>query len=376
MSTERVSTITIPIEIKLDVTNTGTVSVAGAQESVMAAVARFEEARKKYPGVDFEVESQFELEFNKNYGNRKGYNADFLGDGFKVHLPKLEEYLVPLTARLLANDNEYVLKYHNYSVVMHKARKLAIYSAANVKFSERYEMSRPKDVWRLDPRIPASAQLGEFYYARNNFDRGHLTRREDLEFGPKRVDALDSAADTFHFTNCAPQHSRFNQSKAIWQGIERHILEESIKSEKFNAQIITGTVLDEGDPLYKGLQYPLRYWKIAAAINAKDDLFATAYIASQEDVIDEFGIEAAPEIPFAPFKMFQVKISEIERLTGLSFTYSKKGGDIKPLSDKDPLNKRLPRTNRRRVNFGESSAQAAFVPEGYILLETADDIVH
>jgi hypothetical protein len=60
--------------------------------------------------------------------------------------------------------------------------------------------------------------------------------------------------------------------------------------------------------------YPVQYWKIAAALNSAGELFATAYLASQADVIARLGIEA--DVPFSPFKLFQVKVSEIERLTG------------------------------------------------------------
>jgi DNA/RNA endonuclease G (NUC1) len=54
--------------------------------------------------------------------------------------------------------------------MMHRKRRFAIYSAANVSFG-RYLMGRPSDVWRLDPRIPQEAQVGQFYYARNKFVR-------------------------------------------------------------------------------------------------------------------------------------------------------------------------------------------------------------
>jgi endonuclease G, mitochondrial len=87
---------------------------------------------------------------------------------------------------------------------MHRKRRFAIYSAANVSFGDRYLMGRPADVWRIDPRIHQKAQVGQFYYARNKFDRGHLTRREDLEFGKSPELALGSAGDTCHFTNCTP----------------------------------------------------------------------------------------------------------------------------------------------------------------------------
>jgi endonuclease G, mitochondrial len=105
----------------------------------------------------------------------------------------------------------------------------------NISFGDRYLMGRQSDVWRIDQRIPQADRVGEFYYARNKFDRGHLTRREDLEFGKTPELALGSAGDTCHFTNCTPQHAGFNRGREILQGIDRHVLEEAIVKGKYNA---------------------------------------------------------------------------------------------------------------------------------------------
>lgn len=303
--------------------------------------------------------ANFDAPFDSDYTKRKGYNAGFLGAGAKrVALPKLSKALeavaVPLSG---VTPQEFVLKYDNYSLVMHAERKLAIYSAANVNFDNRFEMSRPPDVWRTDPRIPDKYQLKNWYYQKNNFDRGHLTRREDLEFGKTRADALQSAADTCHWTNCTPQHSKFNQNKEIWQGLELYILESTIEKGEFNAQVITGPIFDQEDPDYKGVPYPLQYWKVVAAINDDDKLFATAYIASQEDVIDKYGVEAA--VPFGPYKTFQVKIADVERLTGLTFMCGV--NDATSLSEHDPLKANPPRRRRaRRPGASEAAAMRDF----------------
>jgi endonuclease G len=87
----------------------------------------------------------------------------------------------------------------------------------------------------------------------------------------------------------------------------------------------------------------------------------------QSDVIAKFGIEATA--PFGAYKTFQVPISEIERLTGLQFTYGK---SKKALSDLDPLAKGAPR-KRRNLPTLESSASFD-APQGYILLSDVSDI--
>jgi len=282
------------------------------------------------------------MAFDGDYSNRKGFDTAFLRpskqDG-QVFLPQLNPALVKKAAPLIADPKDNVLAYRHFSVVMHKARRFAIYSAANVDFSGRFQLKRPKDVWRFDPRIVAGAQVGEAFYRNNLFDRGHLTRREDQEFGTTQANALDAAADTCHWSNCTPQHARFNENRELWQGIERHILEEAVDSNHFRAQVITGPVFDVTDPILPGFPdtpYPLRYWKVVAAINPSGKLFATAYILDQRDTILKFGVRGAPEVPFTPYKTFQTTIAAIEKLTQLTFTGSK-GTSRMSLSAFDPL---------------------------------------
>jgi endonuclease G len=367
-------TAPFPLEVKLQVFADGRVTQVssrplGSTESM--AISEMEAAKKaKKP-------AKFDVPFDSDYSKRAGFNAEFLGTGAKsVSLPKLDDALQAVTAPLLKPQgaNKNILHYNNYSVVMHAKRRLAIYSAANVSFAHRFELSRPPDVWRRDPRILAEYQLEGWYYAANQFDRGHLTRREDLEFGPKPVVALQSAADTCHWSNCTPQHARFNQNKEIWQGIERYILEESIYNGHVNAQIFTGPVLDDGDPEYKKISYPVQFWKVVAALDGAGKLFATAYIASQADVIAQYGIEVVGA-PFGAYKTYQTKITEIERLTGLTFWCGPSGKT--ELSSCDPLNKApvAGRGRRRRISDTESvGAGGGVLPPGYYEIADLDDI--
>jgi endonuclease G, mitochondrial len=105
-------------------------------------------------------------------------------------------------------------------------------------------------------------------------------------------------------------------------------------------------VFDEGDPEYRKIQYPQQYWKVVAALDANGKLFATAYILSQVDIIDQFGIEA--EVPFGPYKTYQVKISEVERLTDLKF-FSGPANNKVSLQKCDPLEAPPTPGRRRRV---------------------------
>jgi endonuclease G len=266
---------------------------------------------------------------------------------------------------------------------MNKARRFAFFSAANVSWGMRPGLSGRSDDWLFDDRIDRKYQVDNSFYShnRNKFDRGHLTRREDMEYGAKPEDAVRRANGTCTWTNCTPQHSIFNQDKHpdktvhLWHGLERYILEETAVANKFDVQVFTGPIFGAADPEYQAIQYPLDYWKIVVAVAEKPNrldpdkpirtLFATGYVLGQKDVIDQFGIEAAREVPFGDYAMYQRPIRLIEDLTGLKFTYGKN----KQLSDLDPLDKPSWRPRRRTRTdeaFGSGTGDA---------LESFSDIV-
>jgi endonuclease G, mitochondrial len=298
--------------------------------------------------------------FDANYDDRDGFDVGFLRPGKldgRVFLPTLSAALAAQAAPLLGKNKGVVLAYHHYSVVLHKVRRFAIYSAASIDFSGRFSIPRKNDVWRIDPRIPAELQVTAACYENNQFDRGHLTRREDLEYGATEADAMVAANDTCHWTNCTPQAAKFNEGKQLWAGLELHILEQAVEKNRFRAQVITGPVFGTRDPVipgFPGLRYPLRYWKVVAAINASDRLFATAYVLDQRGQIAP-ATRGAPEVPFTAYKTFQTTIANVEALTDLSFTCGQ-GAKRVALKTFDPLAK-------------------AKVVGGYLPLETLDDVV-
>jgi endonuclease G, mitochondrial len=362
-----VSPRSITVTLTLDAE--GNVALAGSSVAQEAALTE-SSASKKRP-------LPFDVPFNAKYDDRKGFQAAFLDKAILVHLPQLSPALEAKASHLLqpANGNKYVLHYHNYSVVMHRERRFAMYSAANVRYDQRFDMGRPSDVWRTDPRIPEEHQVGNFYYKSNQFDRGHLTRREDLEFGTTAKAALVSAADTCHWTNCTPQHARFNQNKELWQGLERYVLEEGLLRNQLQVQVFTGPILEEDDPVYKPfpkIQYPVRFWKVLATLDADGELFATAYILDQSDVIAQYGIEEAA--PYGAYKTFQVNVTEVERLTGLTFTCEVKG-QAQQLSDFDPLPKSSTRIRRRRTPVVSESLPLGIEGDPYELGDVTDIIL-
>jgi len=373
------------INVTLDIADDGRVSIrqGGAVEGLEV------EARTAAAAPD-EATSEFDVEREDDFqpgGARKGYASNFLatkGDpakAFDVPLPDLgalEAEALELAAKWRSPKGKHVLDYLGYSVVMHQKRKFAIYSAANLDGSNRHKLNRPRDVWQYDPRILRSDQIGDFYYDGNQFDKGHLTRREDMEYDAKPTEAIKRASDTMFFTNCTPQHAKFNRAKSLWQGLEQHILEQAVKADEFKAQVFTGPVLDEGDPKYKEIKYPLKFWKVAVARSrprgaAKDRLFAAGFVLDQKDVITQFGIEAAVEVPFDAFKTYQVPIEEIERLTGLGFDAKLHAAD--PLGPKSPA--RAVRRRRAPVSARESAGalQSIVAHPDYVPVTSRFDII-
>ena len=209
------------------------------------------------------------------------------------------------------------LDYIHFSVVLDTARRLARVTGVNVDGSELVDVERGDD-WQLDERIPADWQAGPEIYTRNNLDRGHLVRRRDPVWGQREV-AVRANSDTFRYPNAAPQASGFNQSKELWLGLEDHVLEYARVNEQ-RLSVFTAPVLAAGDPAYRGIRVPLRFWKIVAW-RTGDELAATAFVVDQAPLVDTSEVQApapgeAP--PLGPFRTFQVPVADVAGLTGLT----------------------------------------------------------
>jgi endonuclease G len=242
-----------------------------------------------------------------DYRTRRGYDADFLG--ISLPLPTLT------TGAELASPP---LSYHHFSVVMQKRRKLALFTAVNIDGTSADQPRRDRDVWILDPRLPATEQTGEDVYRDNDLDRGHLVRRLDPAWGPQSLAAVD---DTFHFTNCTPQHHDFNAGQTQWLGLEDYVLRNAVTSG-LKVSVLSGPVLDDADPAYRGVALPLQYWKIVAMVRTDGKPSVTAYLLSQKSLLDEFRtVRTAGQLPesfsYGGYRTFQVPVRRIADLTGL-----------------------------------------------------------
>jgi endonuclease G len=229
------------------------------------------------------------------------------------------------------------LRYHHYSVIMNAARRLAFVSAVNLNAEAPVQFDRSgSDRWVFDPRIAEELQAGNEFYVDNPLDRGHLTRRADAAWGRTEVEAKRGNDDTFHFTNCSPQHEVFNQSDRatkrgllLWGNLENRVM-DGAKEDALHVSVFNGPIFRSDDRTHRGLQVPRQFFKvIAARQGGQPRVFA--FILSQATLIERLPEEAfTPEEAFSagPFKPFQVPLSTVETRTGLRFAASMRAADV------------------------------------------------
>lgn len=269
-----------------------------------------------YLGADGAARAAIQLEASRRtprttsaetFADRAGYNPDFLS-AFTVSLPTprgaLADDVLPVPGSAGGR-----LDYQHFSVVMSKARRMAMLVAVNIDGRTSIKIERDQDKWSLDGRIPADAQLGEELYADNLLDRGHLVRREDPNWGSED-DALTANEDTFHFTNCSPQMGAFNQR--TWLSLESYILDNTRRWED-KVTVMTGPVFRDNDLSYRGARIPSSYWKVVAFLSDVGKPSATAYMLDQVEELRQL------EAGFGAFRTYQRSIRQIERLTNLDF---------------------------------------------------------
>jgi endonuclease G len=279
---------------------------------------------------DPDVEALVEPFRDEDFSRRPGYEEQFLGIG--VPLPAVLDESV--LSRL--DDGSYVLPYEHFSAVVHKNRRLALFTASNVDANPARKEPEPgrdysrrgltglgkndQERWFTDPRIPAMHQLPDRFFTKDraSFDKGHIVRREDVAWGDTYDEVRRANGDTFHVTNCSPQVARFNRSnkKGVWGELENLILKQSM-SERYC--VFAGPVLGSDDPLFRGVDdegpaqvaIPQQFWKIVVARNG-DELETFAFVLDQD--LSETSLEFAVD---APWRSRMISLPALERLVGL-----------------------------------------------------------
>jgi endonuclease G, mitochondrial len=236
------------------------------------------------PTVVATTEAMVEPFHDDNLGNRHGYDETFLGDPVPVPTPINESLCAPV------DGGGYLLHYHHFSVVMHKRRRLALFTASNIDMAD--SVRRPEngkdytrkglsglgpndqEKWFTDPRIADEHQLPDVFFNKDRqaFDKGHVVRREDVAWGGTYKEVRAANGDTYHTTNCSPQVAGFNRAGQVdnWGDLENYVLTQA-RTEKLS--LFAGPVLAQEDRSFMGfdedgpvaVQIPRSYWKVVLA---------------------------------------------------------------------------------------------------------------
>ena len=286
---------------------------------------------------------------------KKGYEPSFLGHRLKVPLPKTGDVhkkdLAPVKGSRSA-----VLHYPHYSAVLSRKRKLPYFTAVNINSAAFRELKRNSlfgggsDRWTIDERAQAY-QWGDELYSEegSNFDKGHLVKREDPQWGDDDLTAAEAARSTFFYSNCAPQVPELNREE--WRSLEDYILKKESAPNKLRVCVFTGPVLSDNDPVFvravKGqeVQIPVLFWKVIYFTADGKTLNRVAFLMGQEKLLKkrrivrpkEGELEAVTRKPeffndFQDASTYQVNIDTVEKLTGLSFSPA-----ADPYHDKRPV---------------------------------------
>ena len=289
----------------------------------------------------------------------KGYKADFIGTNLPVAFPKLnasqKKDIAPVTG---STSGE--ITFPHFSVVLCRSRKFPFFSAANIngdlfkKVTRKSIFPGGRDVWKVDTRAKAHQWDNDLYVKapHSDFDRGHMTKREDPQWGNTKAEAKAAAKSTFHFCNCAPQLSDLNQKE--WKLLEDYILEKESVPGKLLINVFTGPVLKTDDPVFvskvnnEDVLIPTLFWKVIYYSNDGKKLSKVGFLMGQENLLKKRKIVTTqrPEMVFAAhlqkekahfmeFKdaqTYQVNLASIEKLSGLKFPAAKQ-----PYKDKRPI---------------------------------------
>ncbi len=302
-----------------------------------------------------------------------GYNPFFIDPEVKITLPVIGGGKENDVVKFI-NSKETELKYQSYSTVQCKSRKFPFFAACNIN-GEQFLTAARVGVFVTDPRIEKSDQWADELYMyqfdegkteknqrklySNFLDRGHMSKREDPQWGTTKEIAERGARLTFFFTNAIPQVGQLN--RGLWGSLEDYILKEASAVKRggkaktpgisYNINVFTGPVFQDDDPNLEVevggkktlAKIPTLFWKIAYYKKLSDGkLYYVGFLLGQKQLLNEYmgtlikreaKVTTADEQElFADFKdkeVFQTNISFIEKLTSLKFFKA-----IDPFTDK------------------------------------------
>lgn len=304
-----------------------------------------------------------------------GYQPDFMGTGLRVPLPAIQQ---PHPA-----GQSKQFDYLHFSVVASKVRKFPYFSATNINGGLFRQLDRV-DNWRNDDRAVGWQWGYELYGApKSLFDRGHMTKREDPQWGDTDNIAAQAADETFFYTNAVPQLKNLNRPLTAWQGLENYILHDEARlGGKATAirpglllNVFTGPVLHPLDPHFitpvqgQHVLLPVLFWKVVYYTNDGVELRRVGFPMGQHNAMKNAGVIAPVfeklvrtdrtlllEDFFEDYKdaePFQVGVRFIEEQTGMRFPAAR---ETHPDKKPNALHYQIPTPNKVLLEHHTPSA--------------------
>lgn len=248
-------------------------------------------------------------DFDIGESKGSGYDEDFLSE--TVPTPNLSRKIAKDS---FEHNGSHLIHYTHFSVCQSKSRSLPRFVAWNIDGGNMKQLSRKGIRFIRDSRVPAEFQAGNELYKHNAYDRGHVARRADLNWGSLK-EAKAANRDSFFFTNMTPQHEAFNQSAkgGLWGELENAVFED-LNIDKLKVSVMAGPIFRDTDKTYRDVKIPEDFWKLIAFHDEDDDEFkVAAYIISQKELVFVEGRE------LDRFHLYQVSLNALIKETKLDF---------------------------------------------------------
>lgn len=190
-----------------------------------------------------------------------------------------------------------LLPYTHFSVLMRPDKCLAAIKALGLDGVELMDLNRSGIDWRLDPRLPEDQQTRERVYVRNDSHRGHLVLRASA-VGRHPGRGQQAHEDPFHYRSAAPQAATFNQGLELWLGLGSYLLENAADNGR-RLIVFTGPIFSDIDPVYRGVEIPLRYFKVAVFLQGGASAATGCVLSHSSQLADLEGPVGVDRMPIA-----------------------------------------------------------------------------
>jgi len=150
-----------------------------------------------------------------------------------------------------------------------------------------------------DPDIPSGALPKPADYAKSGYDKGHMAPAADFK------SSQTAMAETFQFANAIPQAPHSNRH--TWKQLEDSTREVAYRRGEI--YVISGPIFSDSprEKIRNSVSIPTAVFKILIDPKTKT---MTGFVVPNSHSVDK------------EFRVYQVKVREIEKLTGLNFNPS------------------------------------------------------